>query len=108
MPVTIGALREGTPLETRVSLVPEVAGKFAQSGAKLLLERGAGTRAQFPDSIYKDVAWADSQQAVLEQADVLLTVQPLSVDQIQHLKTGAVVIGYLQPYARRAEVKALQ
>jgi len=108
MPVTIGALREGTPLETRVSLVPEVAGKFSQSGARLLIEHGAGTRAQFPDSAYKDVAWADSPQAVLEQADILLTVQPLAVDQIQRLKTGAVVIGFMQPHARRTEVKALQ
>ena len=108
MPVTIGALREGTPLETRVSVIPEVAGKFAQSGARMLIEHGAGVRAQYPDSAYKDVAWAESPQAVLEQSDVLLTVQPLSVDQIQHLKTGAVVVGFLQPYARRAEVKALQ
>src|SRR5580692_3401341 len=108
MPVTIGALREGTPLETRVSVVPEVAGKLVQSGARVLVERGAGTRAQFPDSTYKDVAWADSGDAVLEQSDVVLTVQPLTVDQIQRLKAGAVVIGFMQPHARRAEVKALQ
>jgi H+-translocating NAD(P) transhydrogenase subunit alpha len=108
MPVTIGALREGTPLETRVSVVPEVAGKLAQSGARVLVERGAGTRAQFPDSAYKDVTWADSGDAVLEQSDVVLTVQPLTVDQIQRLKSGAVVIGFMQPHARHAEVKALQ
>jgi NAD(P) transhydrogenase subunit alpha len=63
MAVTIGALREGTPLEARVSVVPEVAGKFAQTGARILLERGAGTRAQFLDSVYKDVTWADSPEA---------------------------------------------
>ena len=108
MPVTIGALREGTPLETRVSVVPEVAGKLAQSGARVLVERGAGIRAQFPDSTYKDVTWADSGDAVLEQSDVVLTVQPLTVDQIQRLKSGAVVIGFMQPHARQAEVKALQ
>jgi H+-translocating NAD(P) transhydrogenase subunit alpha len=108
MPVTIGALREGTPLETRVSIVPEVAGKLSQSGARILIERGAGTRAQFPDSAYKDVTWADSGDAVLEQSDVVLTVQPLTVDQIQRLKSGAVVIGFMQPHARHAEVKALQ
>src|ERR1700677_1849477 len=108
MPVTIGALREGTPLETRVSVVPEVAGKLVQSGARVLVERGAGTRAQFPDSAYKDVTWADSGDAVLEQSDVVLTVQPLTVDQIQRLKSGAVVIGLMQPHARQAEVKALQ
>jgi NAD(P) transhydrogenase subunit alpha len=108
MPVTIGALRESAPQETRVSLVPEVADKFAQAGAKILLEKGAGTRAQFPDSSYKNVTWADSPTAVLEQAQVVLTVQPLSVEQIQQLKSGTVVIGYMQAYSRKAEVKALK
>src|SRR5581483_7732524 len=108
MPVTIGALRESSPQETRVSLVPEVADKFAQSGARVLLEQGAGVRAQFPDSAYKNVAWADSPAAVLEQADVLLTVQPLTLEQIQRLKAGATVIGYMQPHARRDEVKAFK
>jgi H+-translocating NAD(P) transhydrogenase subunit alpha len=108
MPVTIGALRESAPQETRVSLVPEVADKFAQAGAKILLEKGAGIRAQFPDSSYKSVTWADSPAAVLEQSQVLLTVQPLSVEQIQRLKTGTVVIGYMQAYSRKAEVKALK
>jgi NAD(P) transhydrogenase subunit alpha len=108
MPVTIGALRESSPQETRVSLVPEVADKFAQSGARVLLEHGAGVRAQFPDSAYKNVAWADSPAAVLEQSDVLLTVQPPTLEQIQRLKAGATVIGYMQPHARRDEVKALK
>ena len=107
MAVTIGALREGTPLETRVSLVPEVATKLTQSGAQVLIEQGAGTRAQFPDSAYQGVSWADSQ-AVLARSDVLLTVQPLTLDQIQYLKAGAVVIGFMQPHSRHAEVKALQ
>ncbi len=108
MPVTIGALRESAPQETRVSLVPEVADKFAQTGAKILLEKGAGTRAQFPDSSYKNVTWADSPTAVLEQAQIVLTVQPLSVQQIQQLRSGTVVVGYMQPYGRKAEVKALK
>jgi NAD(P) transhydrogenase subunit alpha len=108
MPVTIGALRESAPQETRVSLVPEVADKFAQTGAKVLIEKGAGTRAQFPDSAYKNVAWADSPTAVLEQAQVVLTVQPLSVEQITRLKSGTVVIGYMQAYSRKDEVKALK
>ena len=108
MPVTIGALRESAPQETRVSLVPEVADKLLQGGARVLLQRGAGTRAQFPDSTYKNVNWADSGESVLEQSDVVLTVQPLSVEQIQRLKSGAVVVGYMQPYARPAEVRALK
>ncbi len=108
MPVTIGALRESAPQETRVSLVPEVADKLIQSGARVLLERDAGTRAQFPDSAYKSVAWADNAAAVLAQSDVVLGVQPLTVEQIGQLKNGAIVIGYMQPYAKRNEVQALQ
>lgn len=108
MPATIGALRESASRETRVSLVPEVAEKLAQSGARVLLERGAGVSAQFPDSAYRGVEWADSAAAVLEQSQVLLTVQPLPLEQIRALKAGSILIGFLQPYARREEVKELQ
>src|SRR5579864_2362759 len=108
MPVTIGALRESAPQETRVSLTPEIADKLAKEGARILLERGAGERAGFPDSAYRNAAWADSAAAVLAGADVLLAVQPLSVAQIGQLKPSAVVIGFMQPYARAAEVRALK
>jgi len=108
MPVTIGALRESAPAETRVSLTPEVAEKLAKEGARVLVERGAGERARFPDSLYKSVAWADTTAAVLGGADVLLTVQPLSVAQIEQLKPKAVVVGFMQPHARAAEVRALK
>ena len=108
MPVIIGALRESAPRETRVSLVPEVAEKLAKGGARVLLERGAGANAQFPDSAYRGVEWADSAAAVLEQSQVLLTVQPLSREQIGALQPGAVLIGFLQPYAQRDAVRALK
>ena len=108
MPVTIGGLRERVPGETRVSLVPEIAEKLAAATARVLLERGAGVSAQFPDALYKKVEWADSAEAVLAAADVLLAVQPLSVAQIQLLKPGAVVIGFMQAHAQLDMVRALR
>jgi NAD(P) transhydrogenase subunit alpha len=108
MPVTIGALRERAPGETRVSIVPEIADKLASAGARVLMERGAGVAAQFPDSLYRKVEWADSAAAVLAAADVLLCVQPLELEQIAALQPGAVVIGFLQPYARPELVRALR
>ncbi|HET9863024.1 MAG TPA: NAD(P) transhydrogenase subunit alpha [Steroidobacteraceae bacterium] len=107
MPITIGALRECAPGETRVSLVPEVVDKFTAAGARVMLESGAGVRAQFPDALYRKGEWAGSS-AILAQADVLLTVAPLNPEQIGQLKPGAVVIGFLQPHARQAEVQALR
>jgi H+-translocating NAD(P) transhydrogenase subunit alpha len=108
MSITIGALRESAPLETRVSLTPEVAEKFVKEGARVALERGAGERARFPDALYKNVTWATSAAELLAQADVLLTVQPLEVAQIGALRKSAVLVGFLQPHARAAEVRALK
>ena len=108
MPVTIGALRERAPGETRVSIVPEVAGKLAAAGARVLIERGAGVSAQFPDALYQKVEWADAADAVLAQADILLTVQPPTLEQINALRPGSVIVGFMQAHARKDEVKALR
>ena len=108
MSVTIGALRESAPRETRVSLVPEVSDKLIRDGARVLIERAAGERAGYPDALYKGVTWSDGASGVLQAADVLLTVQPLTLDQIAQLRTSAVVVGFMQPYARAAEVRALR
>ena len=69
MPITIGVLREVTPGETRVALVPEVAAKFRAAGVRVLVERGAGAQAQFPDTLWKDVDFAEQtlSQTVVAQ-----------------------------------------
>src|SRR6201998_659556 len=108
MPAPTGALRESAPNETRVALVPEVADKLARDGARLVMERGAGERARFPDSLYKGVVWADGAASVLAGSDLILTVQPLSVGQIEQLKTTPRVLGFMQPHARASEVRALK
>src|SRR6516225_4834072 len=108
MSVTIGALRERAPRETRVSLVPEVTDKLIKEGARVLIERSAGERAGFPDSHYKGVVWASTADEVLQGADVVLTVQPLTLAQIAQLRGSAVLVGFMQPYARAAEVRALK
>jgi NAD(P) transhydrogenase subunit alpha len=108
MPVTIGALRESAPQETRVSVVPEIADKLTQAGARVLIERGAGERAQFPDAAYKSVEWGDAPAAVLAHSQVILTVQPLTLEQIGQLAPGTVLVGFMQPHGRAAEVKAMR
>jgi NAD(P) transhydrogenase subunit alpha len=108
MPVVIGAVREIAPNETRVALVPEVASKLIALGARVVMERGAGTRAQFPDAGFKGVELVDSAAAVLGAADVLLKVQPPAVDEINRLKPGAVVVSFMQAHQRHDEVRALR
>ncbi|HEU0225181.1 MAG TPA: NAD(P) transhydrogenase subunit alpha [Steroidobacteraceae bacterium] len=108
MPVTIGVLRETVPGENRVAIVPEVATRLAGQGARILVERGAGAAARYPDAAYKDVSFADSADVVIAQSDVLLTVQPPDAAVVSRLKPGAVVAGFLAPHAQAALVRALK
>src|SRR5262249_51222028 len=108
MTVTLGVLKETTPGENRVALIPEVATKFKAAGGRVLIERGAGVTAQFPDSVFKGAEFVDSAQAVLSQADVLLTVQPPTIEAVGALKDGAVVVGFMQAHARADLVKVLR
>jgi NAD(P) transhydrogenase subunit alpha len=107
MAVVVGVLTETQPAETRVAVVPEIAAKLKAAGARLLLERGAGMAAHFPDASYTDAEFGDAA-AILASADVLLKVQPPSLAELGALKTGAVVIGYMQAYARPDLVRALK
>jgi proton-translocating NAD(P)+ transhydrogenase subunit alpha len=107
MPVVVGVLTETAAKETRVAVVPEIAAKLRAAGARVLIERGAGTAAHFPDTLYADVEFSDAA-AILGSADVLLKVQPPSLEEVNALKKGAVVIGYMQAYARPDLVRALK
>ncbi len=107
MPVTIGVLKETVRGENRVAVVPEVAIRLAALGAKLLIERGAGAAARFPDAAYKDVSFAESADAVLAASDLLFTVQPPDAALVARLKPGSVTAGFLAPHAQIPLVRAL-
>jgi NAD(P) transhydrogenase subunit alpha len=107
MPVIVGVLRETAANETRVAVVPEIAAKLKAQGAVVLVEHGAGIAAHFPDGQYADASFADAP-TVLARADVLLKVQPPGLDEVNALKSGAVVIGFMQAYARPDLVRALK
>ena len=107
MPVVVGVLKETQPTETRVAVVPEIAAKLKAAGVRVLVERGAGAAAHFPDALYTDVEFSDAP-AILGSADVLLKVQPPTPAEVAALKKGAVVVGYMQAYARPDLVRALK
>ncbi len=50
MAITIGVVRETVPGERRVALTPDVAKKLKAKAVNLLIERGAGYAASFPDT----------------------------------------------------------
>jgi len=106
MPVVVGVLKETAAKETRVAVVPEIAAKLNSLGCRVLIERGAGAAAHFPDALYTDAEFSDAA-AVLSRADILLKVQPPSLEEVAALRQGAVIIGFMQAYARPDLVRAL-
>ena len=107
MPVTIGILKETAAAETRVALVPEVVGKFTALGTQILIENGAGEGARIPDQLYEGAEFSPNPQGILSRCDVLLKVQPPTVEEITALKPDAVVIGFMQAYKQQSMVQQL-
>lgn len=108
MPVTVVAIRERAPNERRVAISPEIVKKTKALGADVLIETGAGSGAQLPDSAFPGASVAPDALAALTRADVLLKVQPPTLAEIAALREGSVVISFLQPHADPARTRALR
>ena len=103
----IGILKETTPGETRVAAVPETVKKFTSLGAMLSVESGAGLHAGFADAEYDTVgAKVASREAVLATADAILCVSGPDAASLRGLKSGALLVGALDPVRRGNAVAA--
>jgi NAD(P) transhydrogenase subunit alpha len=91
----VAVVKEGAPGERRVALVPEAVQKLTQAGLEVLVEKGAGDSAWYPDDMYEaagaTIATSDELYAA---ADVILTV---TRPEPSRLRTGQAVIGMLAP-----------
>jgi len=97
--------RETATGERRVALVPELVGKLVGGGFEVLVERGAGEAASFPDSAYEEAGarlvedWAD--------AEAVVKVQKPTEQEASRLRDGQVLIGFLQPLTDREGIDRL-
>ena len=92
--------------EKRVALVPDVISKFTKLGYEVVIESGAGVHAQATDKDY-EAAGAKIAVEVIKDADVVLSVQPLTSQQASGLKKGAVTISFLSPTTSVENIEAL-
>jgi len=92
----VGVPRERAAGERRVALVPELAGRLVAGGFDVLVERGAGEAASFPNAAYEE-AGARVVDDVFGEADAVVKVQTPSKDEIARLREGQVLIGFLLP-----------
>src|SRR5262249_23277052 len=108
MPVCIGVLKETSAHEARVALTPDVAAKFAELGATVALQRGAGESSHFGDDAYKQAKLATSVAELLAATNVLLTVQPPTLEKIDALAPGTIVVGFMQAHRELDMVRRLR
>jgi proton-translocating NAD(P)+ transhydrogenase subunit alpha len=92
----IGVPKESAAGERRVALVPEIVGKLVPAGFEVLVERGAGETAAFPEAAYEE-AGARIVDDAWSETDAVVKVQKPSGEEIARLREGQVLIGFLQP-----------
>jgi NAD(P) transhydrogenase subunit alpha len=97
MTIRVGVPKEIRTGEQRVALVPDVVKKLNTMGVSVSLASGAGELAGYGDADYAADIVQD-EAALLGSADIVLTVNPLQAQQIEKLKDGAILIGYLNPW----------
>ena len=101
--------RESAPGENRVALTPDGAAKLQAGGFEVVVERGAGVLAGFPDESYseRDVQLADHEQ-LLAEAGAVLRVRKPTTDEVSDLRRGVVLIGFLEPLTDAAGIERLR
>jgi NAD(P) transhydrogenase subunit alpha len=107
MPVVIGVPREIAADEKRLAVVPDVVRKFKSQGAQIMIEAGAGAGAYFADGDFADATVVGSAAELYAQAHVVLKVRPPTLDEINLMQPGTVLLGFLQPYQDAERAKAL-
>jgi H+-translocating NAD(P) transhydrogenase subunit alpha len=94
--VRVGVPTESAPGERRIALVPEVITRLSSGGFEVLVERGAGESASFPDDAFEE-AGARLVDDPYSESDAVVKVQTPSEAELARLREEQVLIGFLQP-----------
>jgi NAD(P) transhydrogenase subunit alpha len=107
--VKVAIPKERAPEERRVALVPDTAAKLVAAKLEVSVEVGAGSGAFIPDDAYEKAAVkvVKGAEALLKDADAVLKIQAPAVNEVGLLKSGSVLISFLQPATQADIVNAL-
>jgi NAD(P) transhydrogenase subunit alpha len=94
----IGVPAETLAGETRVAATPETVKKLVASGHAIRIQAGAGIAASVTDAAYQAAGAEITDQAGAFSADMVLKVRTPTGAETALLKSGAVVIGMLNPF----------
>ncbi len=109
MPLRLLVPKETLAGERRVALDPSVVGRFKKLGAEVLIERGAGCGSHFSDAAYEaaGATLVDSLAAGTRDAEVVLKVQPPTLEEVEALREDSVLVGFMAPHKHPEVVRRL-
>jgi len=93
----IGIPKENSFQENRLAITPEGVNLLVNNGHEIRIETGAGKESRFTDKEFSD-AGAKIVYSTEEvfKADIILKVEPPTIDEIQYMNTGKALISALQ------------
>lgn len=84
--------------ENRVSLLPEQAATLVKKGITVLVEEGAGYNSFAVNNTYTEKGIkVVSRKELLQQSDIVFSIQLLTAEDQSSLKSNAVLVGVFQP-----------
>jgi len=93
----IGIPKEMESMENRVCLTPEAVGILTANGHEVIVEAGAGKYAKFTDQEYSEngaiISYASEE---VFKADIVLKVEPPTLQEINYMHSGKTLISALQ------------
>ncbi|MEX0853249.1 MAG: Re/Si-specific NAD(P)(+) transhydrogenase subunit alpha [Bauldia sp.] len=100
---------EADKLETRVAATPETVRKFAELGAVVAVQAGAGVDAGITDDEFKaaGATLAKTAAAAVKDADIVLKVRRPMADEVKGYRRGALVVAIMDPYGNEAALKQM-
>jgi len=108
VPINVVAVKETATGEKRVALDPQTAIRLSKKGLQITIEKNAGLQATFSDIDYKDCEVKDSAEAALSTSDIFLKVQPPTVDEVNAMKEGSIMMSLMFAHQNTEMLDALK
>lgn len=95
----VAVLKETAPRENRVALTPDSVARLVKAKVDVMVQRGAGERAGFPDQAYEAAGarLAPDVASTVSGARAVLKVQPPSENEVASLPQDSVLVALLRP-----------
>jgi len=111
----VGIPKEIHPEERRIAVTPRVVQRLRKMGFEVLIEKGAGDRAEFTEEEFREAGagFVDGAEALWAQSDIVLKVREpefhpgLNRHEADLIREGGCLIGFIWPAQNKELIERL-